>query len=689
MDDGARGERTAVAAEGLDPSDAPLVHALAVTGGRATLADLAVIADVTLGEVEAGLVRLARQGLVDGGPAPRLHPRAVALAEATPSPMTRAVVAARAARRWRDRPGYESETVAALEGSIPLGEAWAARLLAKAAERAWAAGETGACGRLAERALAEGVDEVEVWAAATALTARALLADLDVDPAAAMLQVEAIIERLTEADRTRETVDIRLALIVYAVIQGRRPDLAAMHADRIPCDLVDAAEQPDLGLTWRAQTLRGYLGATYFHPSARPPGRMDLLASAHDVLVSDLREALPARGMAAAAYAQAGEDDVAATLADALLPEITAANAEFFAEIGVIGVVYAQLGRFAEARDVFERIGSIAAAIRREDQVVSANAWLGFTDLWLGDLASARARADRAWAAAPLWPVFTPLVAALRAEVALYVGEEADLESALDLGELSDLVTTQPGISGATWWVTRARVELALGRPDAARTSLDCAARSYELSDWVAPREPVELMWRHLARSTVGPPTPCSHARPVMDAWIAALGIEPTAPTIPDAICELLPPLRLAEVRLHHAGRLRRAGRRGDARAMLHQVIDDAERLGATRLVAVGLHELHAADGRRRRDPGEHLTPAEQRVAELAATGAGNQAVAARLSLSVKTVETHMSRVLAKSGVRRGDLASWLAARASDSAPPTDSPGGTQAPRVNRTRTTS
>ena len=58
---------------------------------------------------------------------------------------------------------------------------------------------------------------------------------------------------------------------------------------------------------------------------------------------------------------------------------------------------------------------------------------------------------------------------------------------------------------------------------------------------------------------------------------------------------------------------------------------------------------------------GGGLTPGEQRVAELVASGLSNKEVAGQLYLSVYTVQAHLSRVYAKLGVRsRSQLARRL-----------------------------
>ena len=65
--------------------------------------------------------------------------------------------------------------------------------------------------------------------------------------------------------------------------------------------------------------------------------------------------------------------------------------------------------------------------------------------------------------------------------------------------------------------------------------------------------------------------------------------------------------------------------------------------------------ELGAIGGRRRES---ELTAAERRVATLAAEGRTNREVAAALFVGERTVETHLSHIYAKLGVRsRTELA--------------------------------
>jgi DNA-binding CsgD family transcriptional regulator len=103
----------------------------------------------------------------------------------------------------------------------------------------------------------------------------------------------------------------------------------------------------------------------------------------------------------------------------------------------------------------------------------------------------------------------------------------------------------------------------------------------------------------------------------------------------------------------------RHARRNRDARAALEEAAGVFETTGARIWHEKATAELTRISGRRPRVEG--LTPAELRVAELAAQGKHNKEIAATLFLSVGTVEMHLSRVYRKLGVRsRTELAGRL-----------------------------
>lgn len=99
---------------------------------------------------------------------------------------------------------------------------------------------------------------------------------------------------------------------------------------------------------------------------------------------------------------------------------------------------------------------------------------------------------------------------------------------------------------------------------------------------------------------------------------------------------------------------LRREHRKADARASLRAAIELFERTGArlwsdrarAELRATGDRSVRAAPG-----PAARLTPQELQVIRLAATGATNRDIGARLFLSPRTVAQHLYRVFPKLGI--------------------------------------
>jgi DNA-binding CsgD family transcriptional regulator len=123
-------------------------------------------------------------------------------------------------------------------------------------------------------------------------------------------------------------------------------------------------------------------------------------------------------------------------------------------------------------------------------------------------------------------------------------------------------------------------------------------------------------------------------------------------------------PLAAARTRLMFGMRLRRAGRRVDARAHLHAA--RVEFLAMDQTLWVRRADELAGTGERThsRARSDHvpLTSRETRVALLVAKGMTDKEVAASLFLSPRTVEHHLGAVLRKRGLRsRTELAHALA----------------------------
>ncbi len=110
--------------------------------------------------------------------------------------------------------------------------------------------------------------------------------------------------------------------------------------------------------------------------------------------------------------------------------------------------------------------------------------------------------------------------------------------------------------------------------------------------------------------------------------------------------------LEHVETLLHWGAFLRRTGRVVDGRGALRQALLLAERSGSLWLAGQVEKELTVARGRRRpRESPDSLTPQEQRVAELAGAGRSCREIASQLSLSIRTIETHLHRIYAKLGI--------------------------------------
>ena len=113
-------------------------------------------------------------------------------------------------------------------------------------------------------------------------------------------------------------------------------------------------------------------------------------------------------------------------------------------------------------------------------------------------------------------------------------------------------------------------------------------------------------------------------------------------------------PYEQALIEYAHGQFLRRNGRRRAAADVLTRARDTFGDLGARPALERCERELATCGltpAKRSGSPRPDLTPQEQAVARLVATGKTNREVAAELLLSVKTVEVHLTRIYAKLGV--------------------------------------
>jgi DNA-binding NarL/FixJ family response regulator len=226
--------------------------------------------------------------------------------------------------------------------------------------------------------------------------------------------------------------------------------------------------------------------------------------------------------------------------------------------------------------------------------------------------------------------------------------------------------------SGAMLLEARGRMRLARHDPAAAITDLRDAGRINEAlrfgpawSSWrsalalALPREDREEALR-LADEELTQARSTGLGRPIGIALRTLGALDEGAEGIEllrESVAVLEPsPARLEQARsfVELGAALRRSNRRREAREPLVSGLQLAHTCGAQRLREQADQELRAGGGRRPRlvsTGRDALTASELRVAELAVAGATNSQIAQGLYVSLKTVETHLSRAYDKLGL--------------------------------------
>jgi DNA-binding CsgD family transcriptional regulator len=229
-------------------------------------------------------------------------------------------------------------------------------------------------------------------------------------------------------------------------------------------------------------------------------------------------------------------------------------------------------------------------------------------------------------------------------------------------------------------------LELALGRPEVAverLEELDALLRSRGIRDCdVSPAPELVDAYLRLGRTDEAAAAAAAYGEAAQakgQPWALARalrcrGMVAPAAAFEDCFAEALAlhdrtpdVFAAAQTRLACGGRLRRAGRRTQAREHLRAAHEAFEALGARPWVDAAATELAATGERaRRRDPAtrDELTPQELQVGLLLADGRTTREAAAALFLSPKTIEYHLRNAYRKLGVNsRDQLATALAPR--------------------------
>ena len=291
------------------------------------------------------------------------------------------------------------------------------------------------------------------------------------------------------------------------------------------------------------------------------------------------------------------------------------------------------------------RFGSVPALVRAE-------VWLAVAALHTGELEAAIAHATIALGAGR----HTTLAGPARATLTLALIERDGATDPLDDADTPELLHARGRLRLARWdtsgaledflaardpWLPWRSGAALAGAPEALACEEHAAATRFG-----APRA-IGMALRALA--AVGPPS--LRTERCRDA-VAVLAASEARLEYGHALCDL-------------GASLRRERARRNAREPLREALDIAVRCGATALARRVREELAASGARPRRlaqSGRDALTPAELRVAGLAARGLANREIAQSLFVTVKTVETELGHAYAKLGIRsRRDLADALA----------------------------
>ncbi|MFL6100109.1 MAG: ATP-binding protein [Actinomycetales bacterium] len=532
------------------------------------------------------------------------------------------------AERASRRSGHEAASAASERAAALTSEPEArAQRLFEAATSAWAAGDSGRARSLADEGRAQA-------------TGRILGADLD---------------RL----RGRQEWNVGSPQTGYAILMSAARQVASTDATRA----LEMAMLASTLATFGANPAEDEAaGDTSFLPSldASAPDELHCLAA----LVSGHQHIL--RGE----YPQAAERlRRALTISHALRPTV-----DILANVGLAAF---HLGDDAETTRAFAGLLGLGREAGSMATVVTALTRLPCGQLPAGEWRRATASADEALAVAAGMssPALTALPSAWLALLSAYRGEVATVALLAEVEQLRDHHSTgivKVAVDDIVHWVkgvlaanaredSKAIHHLArIAHPAFVRLAaidrLEAAVRALRLDlaqRWVAELESfgdaVGARW-----ASAG----AEHGKALLDDGNSAEHHFERALVLHE---EGGRPTDLARTALSYGEFLRRAGRRVDARGHLRRALDVFEDLGAEPWAERARQELRATgETARKRDvtTTENLTPQERQTAVLVSQGLTNREVAARLFLSPRTIEYHLSHAYQKLGVRsRAELA--------------------------------
>jgi DNA-binding CsgD family transcriptional regulator len=339
---------------------------------------------------------------------------------------------------------------------------------------------------------------------------------------------------------------------------------------------------------------------------------------------------------------------------------------------------------YAEEPDALSIWDQVFAEVYRGGSLFAAlttNLWGGYTEMRWGRLDDAWDRFMSASEQGMLWGAGQRVDHVPMAFIEQILIERGDLAGAREMLELTTEPLAAGHLAGNMWRRAEVEVLLAEGNLDAALASAEAMRDQIGRLD-----NPAAHPWRtlmaevldrkdrtddaaELAREELelarawGAPGPIGRALRVFGVAEREDGIE--------HLEEAVSVLEGSQARLEHAKALaalgtatRLARKPSDARDPLYRALDLAGVCGATALAERVRTELAATGARPRRGAlsgAGSLTPAEKRVADMAAAGRTNREIAQELFVTPKTVEVHLSNSYRKLEIRgRRELAGAL-----------------------------
>jgi DNA-binding CsgD family transcriptional regulator len=639
--------------------DASLLgRVVALLGDRVEREHAAAVSGLDRGQIASATAALSRVGLLRAEPPLSfVHPLLRnAVYESIPA-QEREAGHARAAALLADLGAPMEQVAAQLLLAPPESVARAVELLREAAQRAAAEAGLESAVRYLTRALEEPLEDDERGELLFELAAvEANLAEPGV--------IEHLREALSLVREPDRRAEVSLALghaLYWAGREGEGVEVLeqALAEDvqlgvelrhRLEAELAVNATRVPLGYV-RARELVGRLDVSLDEgPGARVliagrayhdavgGGDAEQAAATAVAALTAMSDEERARNYTGGAYALLHCDklDEGVRLIDATLADVRRRGAIFhFSSLSITRAVFQYaLGALVEAeadgRTALESLPHRSAWFRP-----TTHGWLAQILVERGSIDEAAQLLDavegsvagNAFSRAPLLRART-LVEASRSD------HRAALEHALELGEvLTSFGHTNPPASYPAWRSLAALEHHALGETEEA---LAMAEEEVELArSWGAPRT--------LGRS------------------LRILGLIEGSDVGIEHIREAVSVLEHSPARLEHAYSLanlgaavRRANKRAEARDLLRQALELAQRSGAALLAEHAHQELVATGARPRRielSGAAALTPSERRIAAMAAEGLSNRDIAQALFVTLRTVEMHLSNAFRKLGV--------------------------------------